>query len=414
MPFGLCNAPATFQALMNRILRQFIAKFVIVYLDDILIYSTSFNDHLRHISLVLQVLRENQLFVKPSKCQFAVVSLEFCGHIIGGGQLRPLTAKVQLILDWPTPSNIHELRQFLGLASYYRRFIEHFARICTPLHSLLQETDVEERKRKYRPVSWNSAAESAFRTLKKALTTAPVLTLPDTSQPFVIETDASEYAIGCVLLQNAYDSKRLHPVAYDGRKLTPAEINYPVHEKELLAIKYALNTWRVYIENEHPITIYTDHESLKYLKTMRNPTKRLARWIADFGEYNLDIQYRKGSTMTVPDAISRKPDLMEDRKRHLAAQCTVIQGVTDDEYYEHLFHFIKEGRQPPESIRSKVYEDQPRFTVKDDALLHLEGDNTTNSPYIPIPFRADFIERMHTEYGHLGFPAILGVVHGRG
>ena len=166
MPFGLCNAPATFQALMNRILREYIAKFVIVYLDDILIYSNDLPEHLRHLTNVFETLEKHSLYVKPSKCQFLMKELEFCGHTIGNGQIRPLTTKVGIILQWPVPTNVHELRQFLGLASYYRRYIQGFARTCVPLFLLLQEADAEERKRKFRKIEWNAAAENAFQSLK--------------------------------------------------------------------------------------------------------------------------------------------------------------------------------------------------------------------------------------------------------
>lgn len=412
MPFGLCNAPATFQALMNRILREFIAKFVIVYLDDILIYSNTLDEHLRHLARVFEVLHQNTLYIKPSKCHFLAQTLEFCGHLIGNGQIRPLPAKIEIIVQWPTPTNVHELRQFLGLASYYRRYIRGFARICVPLFTLLQEADAEIRKQKFRRITWNTAAEDAFQTLKHILTSAPVLLQPDTTRSFIIETDASEWAIGCVLLQTSCDSNQAHPVAYDGRKLTPAEVNYPVHEKELLAIKYALNTWRIYIENEYPVTIYTDHESLKYLQTMRNPTKRLARWIADFSEYRLDIRYRKGASMVAPDAISRRPDLMGDGPRNLAAHCEAIRGLEEDEWAEYMVRLLRDGEQPPIRIRSKVYENRFLFTVKDDTLYRVEDQ--VESPYVPVPFRTDFLERMHTEYGHLGYPGILGVINGRG
>ena len=414
MPFGLCNAPATFQGLMNRILRQFIAKFVIVYLDDIVIYSETEEDHLRHIRQVFEVLRANELYARPSKCEFLVKKLEFCGHIVGNGEIRPLVSKIDIIKNWPTPTTIHELRQFLGLASYYRRFIRGFAQICVPLFIALQETDVEIRQKKYRPVAWNAKCEDAFRTLKNALTNTPVLSQPDTTRPFTIETDASEWAIGCVLLQEDRETKRLHPIAYDGRKLKPAEINYPVHEKELLAIKYALQTWQVYIDNNLTVTIYTDHESLKYLQTMRNPSKRLARWIAEFSEYNLDIKYRKGTQMVVPDAISRRPDLMGKGPRNIAAKIMALRKVQRDEdaWARHMVQHLRDGTIPPAAERNRIYENRFLFTTKNDELYRLEDE--IGSPYIPIAFRADLVERLHNEYGHLGYPAILGIFKGRG
>jgi len=277
---------------------------------------------------------------------------------------------------------------------------------------LLQEGDAEVRKKKFRKIEWNASCEDAFLQLKRLLTEEPVLLQPDTTREFFIETDASNWAIGCVLLQTDTDTGRLHPVAYDGRKLSPAEINYPVHEQELLAIKYALQLWRIYIDNGHTTVIYTDHESLKYLKTMRNPSKRLARWVEEFGEYDIDIQYRKGTQAVVPDAISRRPDLMGEGPRNLAAPLNLIRGVDEDEWAYHMTKLINEGTQPPDGLRQDLYESQHLFVVRDEVLWR-EDDETTG-PYIPLQFRADFLERMHGEYGHLGFPGILGILRGRG
>ena len=241
MPFGLTNAPATFQAMMNKILRSFLDKFVIVYLDDIVIYSNSLDEHVTHVEQVLEALAQHYLYAKPSKCVFAAEEIEFCGHIVGSGKVKPTHDKLAAILSWPIPRTVHEVRQFLGLASYYRKFVRGFARIATPLFDLLKEGDAELRKRKHRLIAWTAQCTVAFETLKEKLTTAPVLTQPDILKPFAIETDASEWAIGCSLLQVGEDGK-WHPVAYDGRKLSGAELNYPVHEKELLAIKHALRT----------------------------------------------------------------------------------------------------------------------------------------------------------------------------
>ena len=413
MPFGLANAPATFQTMMNRILREFIVKgFVIVYLDDIVIFSNSVDEHQQHLEAVFKALRAATLYAKPSKCVLAATELEFCGHVIGNGQLRPVKSKIDMILKWPTPTNVHEVRQFLGLATYYRRFVRQFAKMCTPLFELLKEADAEARKRKFRKIIWTATCEAAFRQLKQALTTSPVLVQPDTTRPFLIETDASEWAIGCVLLQVDPVTGRLHPVAFDGRKLQAAEINYPVHEKELLAIKYALQTWRIYIDNGHTTTIYTDHESLKYLATMRNPSKRLARWVEEFSEYDIDLQYRKGSLQVVPDALSRRPDLMGVGPRNLAAQVFAIRDFDEDAWAQHMQNFLEHGTPPPPAMEKDIYEKRQDFTVGDDQLWKVTDG--VRSPYIPHALRADFIETLHTEYGHLGFPGILGIVTGRG
>ena len=175
MPFGLTNAPATFQALMNRILQPYTDRFVVVYLDDIVIYSRSIAEHEQHVAQVLEALRKEHLFAKPSKCQWFRSSLEFCGFLVGEGVVRPLRSKVSVICDWPRPTTVHEVRQFMGLANYYRRFIRGYSNIANPLFALLKETDVELRKKKHRDVNWDANCEAAFQELKELLTNEPVL-----------------------------------------------------------------------------------------------------------------------------------------------------------------------------------------------------------------------------------------------
>ena len=175
MPMGLTNAPATFQTLMNTILQPFLDRFVIVYLDDILIFSDSVEDHQKHLDEVLQALENNQLFAKPSKCTIAAQEVEFCGHLVGNGVVKTTRSKTKLIDDWPIPKNVHEVRQFLGLASYYRRFVRNFATIAAPLSDLLKESDENLRKVKNRTIIWTARCQHAFETLKDALTSEPIL-----------------------------------------------------------------------------------------------------------------------------------------------------------------------------------------------------------------------------------------------
>lgn len=186
---------------MNRILREFLGKFVVVYLDDIVVYLESMEEHLYYLTQVFEVLRAHTLYAKPSKCIFAVTSLEFCGHLVGGGVIRPLSSKVAIIIEWPISTNVHEVRVFLGMVTYYRRFIRAFAKICVPLFDLLKAADAETRKKKFRKIKWTASTEAAFRILKKLFIEAPILLQPDTTLVFIIETDASEWAIGIVLLQ---------------------------------------------------------------------------------------------------------------------------------------------------------------------------------------------------------------------
>ena len=202
-----------------------------------------------------------------------------------------LEKKVQILRDWPVPKNVHEVQQFFGLANYYRRFIQNFSTISSPLATLYKLENGD--KQKNRPIIWNTLHQLAFERLKEALTNAPVLQQPDPSKPYTIETDASDFAIGFVLLQIGEDGL-MHPVAFDGRKLRGAELRYPTHEKELLAIKEALLKWKHYIENGHTTTVLTARESLRYMNSVTRPSKRLARWIDEFQGFDLDIRYRRG------------------------------------------------------------------------------------------------------------------------
>jgi hypothetical protein len=205
MPFGLTNAPATFQSLMNHIFQHALRKYVLVFFDDILIYSNTWQDHLKHLDAVLRVLQDNTLYVKLSKCSFGVLEIEYLGHVVTGQGVSMDKDKVQAVLNWPTPMNVKQLRGFLGLTGYYRRFIKSYAKIASPLTDLL-------KKEAYQ---WNEQAEEAFHQLKNAVTTAPVLALPNFKLPFILETDDSGVGIGAVLHQQG------HPIAYFSKKLVP-------------------------------------------------------------------------------------------------------------------------------------------------------------------------------------------------
>ncbi len=416
MPMGLTNAPATFQTLMNTILQPFLDRFVIVYLDDILVFSDSIEEHQDHLGQVLSKLEENELFAKPSKCTIGVQEVEFCGHIVGGGVIKTSRSKTKLIEEWPTPTNVHEVRQFLGLASYYRRFVRNFATIAAPLSDLLKETDVELRKQKNRAITWTAKCQHAFEILKNGLTREPVLQQPDWHKPFVIETDASEWAIGCTLLQLDANGI-LHPVAFDGRKLQGAELNYAVQEKELLAIKHAVRTWAHYIDNHTRTKILTDHESLKYLKDTKVPSKRLAHWIAEFGTYNLDISYRPGTEATVPDAISRRPDFIGTGEAY-QAQFNSIRSVDEVEWEDALVRYLRSKQEPTDpKLRKAVLHDRNHppssFVLEQGSLLYKVFDNGQRAPYLSPPTRKSYLERIHREYGHLGWPGLDGVLRTR-
>jgi hypothetical protein len=221
MPFGLTNAPATFQTLMNSILRSYIDKFVLVYLDDILVYSNSEEEHLEHLRLVFEALQKHSLYARPDKCTFDQLNVEFCGHLVGQGVVKVLDSKVKAIKEWPQPRNVQEVRQFYGLVNYYRRFIRHFSIVAAPLSDLFKSHEGDTRKK--RPIAWSMLHQAAFERLKNIITTVPVLIQPDPTKPYTIETDSSDFGNGMALYQEGDDGK-LHPVAFDGRKLHGAEI----------------------------------------------------------------------------------------------------------------------------------------------------------------------------------------------
>ena len=417
MPFGLTNAPATFQTIMNNALREYLDDFVLVYLDDILIFSNTEEDHERHLSLVLDTLERHHLYAKPSKCIIGVPEVEFCGFVVGNGVVRTQRSKTDLIKDWPVPSTIHDVRAFLGLASYYRRFVRGFADISAPLSDLLKEDDAELRTKKYRPTAWNPMAQIAFDRLKQCLTSEPVLAQPNPLKPYRIETDASAYAIGYVLLQTD-DDGAFHPIAFDGRKLQGAELNYSVQEKELLAIKSALRTWDHYVRNNQLISIFTDHKSLSFLCTSKHQSARLERWIDEFGGYNLEINYRPGTESLLPDTISRKEDF-EDRSelKTLISSYSNIHSFDEDLWHDCLIQYITKRQEPPNesmlrSFQSDRYHPASSFDVV-DGILYKKHSETERAPFLERGHRAAYLNQIHRDYGHLGWPGLASIVRTR-
>ncbi|KAL0549087.1 hypothetical protein IC582_013567 [Cucumis melo] len=290
MSFGLTNAPAVFMDLMNRVFREFLDTFVIVFIDDILIYSKTEAEHKEHLRMVLQTLRDNKLYAKFSKCEFWLKQVSFLGHVVSKAGVSVDPAKIEAVTGWTRPSTVSEVRSFLGLAGYYRRFVKNFSRIATPLTQLT---------RKGAPFVWSKACEDSFQNLKQKLVTAPVLTVPDGSGSFVIYSDASKKGLGCVLMQQG------KVVAYASRQLKSHEQNYPTHDLELAAVFFALKIWRHYLYGEK-IQIFTDHKSLKYFFTQKELNMRQRRWLQLVKDYDCEILYHPGKANVVADALSRK------------------------------------------------------------------------------------------------------------
>jgi hypothetical protein len=259
MPFGLTNTPTFFMNLINKVFMEELDKFVVVFIDDILIYSKSREDHEHHLQIVLERLRTHQLYAKLSKCEFWLEKIAFLGHILTAEGIEVDPSKVEAVSKWKQPSNVSEVRSFLGMAGYYRRFIKGFSSIARPMTELLKKDN---------KFVWTLKCEESFQIIKKKLTTASVLTLPDIHQDFVVFCDASRQGLGCVLMQNE------KVIAYASRLLKPHEQNYPTHNLELAAIVHALKIWRHYLIG-NKCHIFTDHKSLKYIFT-QPPSAKMA------------------------------------------------------------------------------------------------------------------------------------------
>lgn len=305
MPFGLTSAPATFQGCLNNILSPLLRKFVLVFVDDILIYSKTLSDHVQHLQSVLQILTKHQLKVKSSKCSFAQQRLAYLGHIVSPNGVSTDEEKIQVVRNWPTPTCVKELRGFLGLAGYYRKFVRHYGLLSKPLTNLLRKGQI---------YMWTDETEKAFQALKHALVTAPVLAMPDFAEPFIVETDASDKGIGAVLIQ------KQHPIAFLSHALGPRHQGLSTYEKESLAIILAVEHWRPYLQHAE-FFIRTDHRSLSFLDDQRLTTPWQHKALTKLLGLRYKIIYKKGVENGAADALSRFPS---DSVLELSAVSSIV------------------------------------------------------------------------------------------
>lgn len=289
MPFGLTNAPATFQSIMNLIFAALLRKGVLVFMDDILVYSSSLEEHVKLLQEVFDILRHHQFYIKLSKCAFAQSEVEYLGHCISSLGVATEKSKIVAVEQWPVPVNVKELRGFLGLTGYYRKFIKHYGLICKPLTKLLK---------KGIPFVWTSVTQTAFEQLKQALVNAPVLAIPDFSKQFVLETDASDSGFGAVLIQDS------HPVAYLSKPVCKRNQALSTYEKECMAIILAVEKWRPYLQNAEFI-IRTDHKSLLHLTEQRVSSKIQQKALLKLKDLQFKIVYKQGAMNMAADALSR-------------------------------------------------------------------------------------------------------------
>ncbi|GKA00696.1 putative reverse transcriptase domain-containing protein [Tanacetum coccineum] len=301
MPFGLTNILVVFMDLMNRVCKPYLDKFVIVFIDDILIYSKDEKEHEEHLKEILELLKKEQLYAKFSKCEFWILKVQFLGYVIDSRGIHVDPAKIESIKDWASPKTPTEIRQFLGLAGYYRRFIEGFSKIAKPMTKLTQ---------KGIKFDWGEKEENAFQLIKQKLCSAPILALPEGSEDFVVYCDASHKGLGAVLMQ------REKVIAYASRQLKVHEKNYTTHDLELGSVVFALKIWRHYLYGTR-CTVFTDHKSLQHILDQKELNMRQRRWLELLSDYDCDIRYHPGKANVVADALSRKERIEPLRVRAL-------------------------------------------------------------------------------------------------
>ncbi|QRW18194.1 Retrotransposable element Tf2 protein [Rhizoctonia solani] len=367
MTFGLTNAPAAFQHFMNKLFKDLLDVCVIIYLNDILIYSKDDITHTKHVHEVLRRLMENQLFCKASKCTFHVTSVEYLGIIVLDKGFSLDKLKIQAVQEWPTPTKVKEVQSFLGFANFLRRFVANFSHMARPLHNLVKKDTLWK---------WDAREQEAFQELKNAITNAPVLRHADPTKPYFLETDASGAALGSILSQRQEDG-RLHPLGFLLESFKGAEQNYDTHDKELLAIIQSFEYWRIFLEGTlHPITVFTDHRNLEYWKESRTFNQRHARWHLLLASYNFQIVYRPGKQLGKPDALSRCLDhadvppanqtMLPDPVFANIAQVVpekelqqqIKAALDQDESLEEILQFLQNKSKAPPSIKQafKDYE----------------------------------------------------------
>ncbi|XP_042483120.1 uncharacterized protein LOC122063484 [Macadamia integrifolia] len=356
MPFGLTNAPSTFMRVMTQVLRPFIGRFLVVYFDDILVYSKHPDDHIDHLKQVLRVLRMEKLYINLKKCSFMLPKVVFLGFIVSSKGVEADPEKIKSITNWPTPKTITEVRSFHGLASFYRRFIRNFSAVMAPITECMKQS-----KGKF---EWTTAATKALHLIKKKMTEAPVLRLPDFNRVFEVATDASHIGLGGVLIQEG------HPIAFYSEKLNDAKRRYSTYDLELYAVIQVLRHWRHYLIGKEFI-LYTDHEALKHLHSQKSISQKHAKWVAYLQEFVFAMKYKAGKENTVTDALSRKVLTINTFSAHAISIDQIRDEYASDKDFRVLYAELQQGEQHPKySVHNGYLFFGTRLCIPDSSLRH--------------------------------------------
>lgn len=394
LPFGLTGAPSTFSMVMNNLFKDVLDKFVIVYLDDILIYSRTEEEHLEHLQYVLDLLRKNKFYCKRKKCDFMKARIKFVGHVVSKEGLETDPDKVEKVVNWPRPDNVTKVREFIGFSQFHRKFIPNFSSVTAPL------TELTKHDAKF---DWTNECEVSFIKLKNLMSKAPVLLIPDLSKPFTLITDASSYGIGGVLCQD--HGRGLQPIAYESRKFSKEEQNYPVREQELLAIFYCCLKFRHYLESNGKFCVYTDHNSLRYIFTQKPLTnKRIIRWLDELVNFDFDIKHVPGSKNLAADALSRLHRKDDDKKDDdQVMMLNMIEVMTKTDFEKQLKDAYQEDEFYQDVVKDKSKLKKYALRVKNDILIKINEEDTSDTVlYVPAKLRSSIMYLCHENSGHFG------------
>jgi len=406
LPMGLRNSPATFMRCLDQVLGDLKWKICAIYFNDIVIFSRTFEEHLMHIRLVLQKLKDAGLTIHPGKVQLCRKKFKFLGFIIEPGKCRPNPEKVDCLRNYPAPKDVKQVQRFLGLVGFYRRFIPDFAKHAKPL------TQLTKKENKF---NWTSEVQKSFDYMKSTLTEITEVYLPDLNGPFIIQADAADKTIGSILLQEK-DGIR-HPIWFASRSLKPAEVNYSTSEKECLAVLWAIEKFRGFIELSH-FVVETDHQALKWLQNIKEPSGRLARWFLTLQMYNFEVRYRPGNSthMKGADALSRIPQTLFMENSNGITRSCMIKAQKEDLVLNAIIIYTQDNN-PLENSRLKKLAE--RCYIASDGLLFRyvgprgkswEEESKYWRVWIPQSLKFKVIEMFHSNLisGHLGIRKTFG------